>query len=262
MFSPSFSQELECSKHKCSAHESSSGQKTSDKSKEHLRVPVNQLQVPPQRIRSNSLRVCFMHVYHAHVFRYHLFSILKILHSSQVLIPFSFFKILFKKRRNLQRNNISLWIWSLMANVDVWRTSAASWIRAEVLHPHPNMQMGSRLKVDNFLYYFFDKWQYSYSTVSLTEYILTQFDTFLSFWRFFMSALLLDTETFFNLLANTQSHRLDDQRVSLPSLPGLQNESNTSNGDSSYLCYMVSKVQVSMILQTFTKNPCIKLFSF
>ncbi|RVE69658.1 hypothetical protein OJAV_G00080060 [Oryzias javanicus] len=52
-------------------------------------------------------------------------------------------------------------------------------------------------------------------------------------------------ETFFNLLANTQSHRLDDQRVSLPSLPGLQNESNTSNGDSSYLCYMLSKVQGS-----------------
>ncbi|CAJ1075271.1 uncharacterized protein LOC120574510 isoform X1 [Xyrichtys novacula] len=56
-----------------------------------------------------------------------------------------------------------------------------------------------------------------------------------------------DSEMFFNLLANTQSNRLDDQRVSLPSLPGLQNEKATFNagGDSSYLCYMVSKVQGS-----------------
>lgn len=49
---------------------------------------------------------------------------------------------------------------------------------------------------------------------------------------------------FLNLLADTQSRRLDDQRVSLPSLPGLQNEKDTAMGDSSYLCYMVSKVQV------------------
>lgn len=56
----------------------------------------------------------------------------------------------------------------------------------------------------------------------------------------------LDSEMFFDLLASTQSQRLDDQRVSLPSLPGIQNENATSavGGDSSYLCYMVSKVQV------------------
>ncbi|XP_077411729.1 uncharacterized protein LOC144042710 isoform X2 [Vanacampus margaritifer] len=56
-----------------------------------------------------------------------------------------------------------------------------------------------------------------------------------------------DSDTFFNLLANTQSRRLDDQRVSLPSLPGLdKKESQSSSGaDSSYLCYMVSKVQGS-----------------
>lgn len=62
-----------------------------------------------------------------------------------------------------------------------------------------------------------------------------------------------DSETFFNLLANTQSKRFDDQRVNLPTLPGLQNENATStaNGDSSYLCYMVSKVQVSTFHRYF-----------
>uniref|UniRef100_A0A3P8SCZ5 Uncharacterized protein n=1 Tax=Amphiprion percula TaxID=161767 RepID=A0A3P8SCZ5_AMPPE len=52
-------------------------------------------------------------------------------------------------------------------------------------------------------------------------------------------------DTFFNLLANTQSRRLDDQRVSLSTLPGLNTDNSTSPGDSGYLCYMVSKVQVS-----------------
>uniref|UniRef100_A0A3B3ZTX1 Uncharacterized protein n=1 Tax=Periophthalmus magnuspinnatus TaxID=409849 RepID=A0A3B3ZTX1_9GOBI len=56
----------------------------------------------------------------------------------------------------------------------------------------------------------------------------------------------LDDETFLNALANSQSRRLDDQRVSLPSLPGLKKD-NTSNSDSSYLCYMVSKVQVKCL---------------
>ncbi|XP_035852994.1 uncharacterized protein LOC116059438 isoform X2 [Sander lucioperca] len=56
-----------------------------------------------------------------------------------------------------------------------------------------------------------------------------------------------DSEMLFSLVANTQSRRLNDQRVSLPSFPGLQKENATSAavGDSSYLCYMVSKVQES-----------------
>ncbi|XP_045888004.1 integrator complex subunit 3 homolog isoform X1 [Micropterus dolomieu] len=63
------------------------------------------------------------------------------------------------------------------------------------------------------------------------------------------STLNSDSEMFFNILANSQSQRLNDQRVSLPSLPGLENENtaakSTTGEDSSFLCYMVSKVQDS-----------------
>uniref|UniRef100_A0A3Q2YE21 Uncharacterized protein n=1 Tax=Hippocampus comes TaxID=109280 RepID=A0A3Q2YE21_HIPCM len=52
-----------------------------------------------------------------------------------------------------------------------------------------------------------------------------------------------DSDKFFNMLAKSQGKRLDDQRVCLPSLPGIQNGGSTHK-DSSYLCYMVSKVQV------------------
>ncbi|KAJ0044090.1 hypothetical protein NL108_005831, partial [Boleophthalmus pectinirostris] len=58
----------------------------------------------------------------------------------------------------------------------------------------------------------------------------------------------LENETFLNVLASSQSRRLDDQRVSLPSLPGLKKDTS-SNPDSSYLCYMVSKVQSPNLLE-------------
>ncbi|XP_072299229.1 uncharacterized protein [Eucyclogobius newberryi] len=56
-----------------------------------------------------------------------------------------------------------------------------------------------------------------------------------------------ETETFLSVLANSQSRRLDDQRVCLPSLPGLKTDrsNSCSNPESNYLCYMLSKVQGS-----------------
>ncbi|XP_017280750.1 uncharacterized protein LOC108241243 [Kryptolebias marmoratus] len=81
------------------------------------------------------------------------------------------------------------------------------------------------------------------------------------------NSLNIDPEMFFNFLALTQSRRLDDQRLFLPSLPGLQNDNSTSNGDASYLCYLVSKVQGSRMddqrcflpqIQTSEYSPKIK----
>ncbi|CAL8273650.1 unnamed protein product [Lota lota] len=59
-------------------------------------------------------------------------------------------------------------------------------------------------------------------------------------------ATCASNDDFFQALANTQGQRLDDQRVTLDSLPGFNCQPTTSaGGDSSYLCYMVSKVQGS-----------------
>lgn len=83
----------------------------------------------------------------------------------------------------------------------------------------------------------------------------------------FLSFFLIgcpDSDKFFSLLANTQSRRLDDQRVTLPSLPGLQKkqETSTSASDSSYLCYMVSKVQVSTVWPKEMSARYAEVFSF
>lgn len=61
-----------------------------------------------------------------------------------------------------------------------------------------------------------------------------------------------ESEKFFMMLASSQGKRLDDQRVSLASLPGIQNGSTTSapnaaDIDASHLYNMVSKVQVGPI---------------
>lgn len=57
-----------------------------------------------------------------------------------------------------------------------------------------------------------------------------------------------DPEKFFSLLANSQGRRLDDQRLSLPALPGIQNGNAKSNSaseaDAGNLCNVIAKAQV------------------
>ncbi|XP_030205927.1 muscle M-line assembly protein unc-89 isoform X12 [Gadus morhua] len=70
-----------------------------------------------------------------------------------------------------------------------------------------------------------------------------------------------DSDKLFNLLANTQAQRLDDQRATLPSLPATEDEKPTTSGaagESSYLCYMVSKVQGSRMEEQRCSLPQIQ----
>lgn len=57
-----------------------------------------------------------------------------------------------------------------------------------------------------------------------------------------------DPEKFFSLLANSQGRRLDDQRLSLASLPGIQNGNTKSNpaseADAGNLCNVIARAQV------------------
>lgn len=61
-----------------------------------------------------------------------------------------------------------------------------------------------------------------------------------------------DPEKFFMLLANSQGRRLDDQRIALPSLPGIHSGDTTSKSaaaeaDARDLCNMVSRLQVGLM---------------
>lgn len=143
---------------------------------------------------------------------------------------------MFFLRQKHLTNMADLWTSYAMPSLEAWMKSAAHWILAGVLPAPPN-RPGSQQRLETT--------RVRIQINSIRSYISSVHTCQFLFFSFSVSSGP-DSEMFFSLIANSQSHRLDDQRVSLASLPGIQNENATSTagGDSSYLCYMVSKVQV------------------
>lgn len=137
-------------------------------------------------------------------------------------------------RWNHSKNKTGLWTSYAMDSVEAWKTSAARWILAGVLLALLST-LGNCLQVKNTQVRIKINWIHIFSAHKC----------WITF-PFFFFLVWTDIEKFFSLIANSQAQRLDDQRVSLASLPGITNENATftAAGDSSYLCYMVSKVQV------------------
>lgn len=137
-------------------------------------------------------------------------------------------------RWNHSKNKTGLWTSYAMDSVEAWKTSAAHWILAGVLLALLST-LGNCQQVKNTRVRIKINWIHIFSAHKC---LIT--------FPFFFFLVWTDIEKFFSLIANSQAQRLDDQRVSLASLPGITNENATftAAGDSSYLCYMVSKVQV------------------
>lgn len=137
-----------------------------------------------------------------------------------------------------------------MPSVEAWMISAAHWILAGVLPALPNMP-GNRQWMET------TQVRIQMNRIHIFIVHICSI-TFVFFSSFFFPCS--DAEMFFSLIANTQRQRLDDQRVSLASLPGImnQNAASTAGGDSNYLCYMVSKLQVIASFNIFNDTNILK----
>lgn len=115
-----------------------------------LVLPANQLQVPSQRDCSNSVKVFSILLCHYDCFNHWGFLLLTILCVIDSC-PTSFchfFITLFSSNRQIhQRNSKSSWIWSAIASVDAWMTSAVPWILLRVLPAHQRTQTEGLLQV-------------------------------------------------------------------------------------------------------------------